>query len=209
MNRGGSTRAQKEPKKTMLPRRIATFIIGAWIGCALLMAVQALVNTVSAAESLAVVSTVGKELVETAGVDTAAHLMQFQASEQLRRHWYGWEETQGIIGLVLAFCLAISGRGKMLSLLLCGGMLAILIFQHLGVTPDLQLASRNADFTSAGSLAQQELWKLTQLYGGLETVKLLMGGVLASYLFVAQSKPSGRRRSRKHSSSEHFEMEAR
>jgi hypothetical protein len=74
-------------------------------------------------------------------------------------------------------------------------MLVLVLFQHGALSPEIAYRGREADFppgsTSIGTVTR--LLALQQVYFGVEVVKLIAGGVLASYLFVFRTQ----RRSRK------------
>lgn len=182
----------------MLTRRIATFILGAWLGCALLMGTLVLSATGSAAESLQDIGVGGDVIVEQIGPAAAEDLMQYQSWEQLRRQWRTWEEAQFLLAGFLVVCFLFSSNGRIVSLLLTGAMVAVLIFQYFGVFADLQQRSRTADFAEAGSSAPSDAVSLVEFYGGLEAVKILLGGVLASYLFAQTTSSRKSRGSRGH-----------
>lgn len=182
----------------MFTRRIATFLIGAWLGCAVLMCAMALVNGDAGAETASALPDQGQSIANNIGQEATLSLLNFQASEQLRRYWYSWESTQMILALALALCLGLSGRGKLFPLVLTALMFGILLFQHYGIMPPLQRLGRDVAFLTAEQApAAQELWSQLRIYGGLEALKLLIGGLMASYLFVAQSSHRSRHRSRK------------
>jgi hypothetical protein len=71
----------------------------------------------------------------------------------------------------------------------------LVLFQHSALSPEIAYRGREADFPP-GSLnigTNLRLLALQQTYFGVEVVKLIAGGVLASYLFVFRTQ----RRSRK------------
>ncbi len=193
----------------MFTRRIATFIIGAWLGCAVLMCAVALVSGDSGSETVLVLPEQAQSLSDKIGQGATETLLNFQASEQLRRHWYSWEDAQMFLALALAVSLGLSGRGKLFPLVLTALMFGVLMFQHFGIMPTLQRVGRDLAFlTENRTPVEQELWSQLRIYGGLETLKLLLGGVLASYLFVAQNSRRSRRSSRKrHSDFDDLDVE--
>ena len=75
-------------------------------------------------------------------------------------------------------------------------MLAIVLFQFVAVTPELAYRGRDADFPPGNRTfaIQARLWTMQEAYIALETVKLLMGGVLVSYLFAYQVESRRRRK---------------
>jgi hypothetical protein len=73
---------------------------------------------------------------------------------------------------------------------LCGLMLALVLFEHFAITPELAYRGRATDFPPGSAVfgAQARVWALGQVYAGLEAVKLVVGGILASYLFVFRTR---------------------
>jgi hypothetical protein len=107
---------------------------------------------------------------------------------------YLWQQLQILVGAVLGVCLFLATQRRTFPLILCGMMFGMVLFE-LRLTPELTYLGRETDFppgmNSVGLV--QRLWALEQVYGGVEIVKLLAGGILASYLFVFRTS----RRSRK------------
>ena len=68
-------------------------------------------------------------------------------------------------------------------------MALLVLIQHFAVTPELSILGRSVDFQSesASFSVRAQAWTLTQIYGVLETIKLVIGGVLASYFFAMES----------------------
>jgi hypothetical protein len=74
-------------------------------------------------------------------------------------------------------------------------MLVLVLLQFGAISPEIAYRGRETDFppgsTNIGSVTR--LMALQQVYFGVEVVKLIAGGLLASYLFVFRTQ----RRSRK------------
>lgn len=184
----------------MLTRRIATFLIGAWLGCGVLLAAVVLENLRWADQLAANPSDAARVLMIKIGETDARLLMRYVSSEQNRSYLFTWEQTQMVFALVMAVLLTFSTPRRFLPIALTAAMLAVVLFQHLGVTPELTFRGRQADFLpeeSAFSVTAR-LQTLTRIYAGAEVLKLLLGGVLASYFFVTSS--GTRVRKRKHRS---------
>jgi hypothetical protein len=122
------------------------------------------------------------------------------AAEQTRANLANWETAQIVIALAVTILLVFTDQRKFLAVSLCGVMGLLVLLQHFGVTPELSILGRSTDFQAeAASLSiRTQMWTLTQVYGVLETMKLLAGGVLASYFFAMEStvKRSKPRRTR-------------
>jgi hypothetical protein len=172
----------------MHTRRIASFLLGVWIGCNLFMAllVLAVLRLPEAVLSSAPPSAV--KLIEKLGPENVLLLLRYQSSEQVRSSLDLWEIAQIPLALALAACLLLGVQRRILPLLLCGLMLAVVLFEHFGLTPELISQGRLTDFAPGGASGDREqLWALARVYLSLDAVKLLLGGVLTSYLFVFYS----------------------
>jgi hypothetical protein len=137
-------------------------------------------------------------MIRALGQEQMTLLLQHQAAEQSRHLYYLWEQAQIALALVLGGCLYFATQKRLLSLVLCGVMLALVIFQYIAITPELSYRGREMDFPP-GSTASGVLVRTLLLYQVLvvtEGLKLLVGGILASYLFAFRTsrKRSGGRR---------------
>lgn len=187
----------------MLARRIATFVLGAWIGCGLLMAVLVLQNPRSVDLVMAAVRNgPARDLTEQFGPDAVQSLLTFQTSEQNRAYLSHWEEAQVVLGLALLVALVMFNHKRVLLLVLCGAMLGLTLFQHVRLSPEMASQGREADFMSSDTAyaIQSRVRTLNEFYGAAEVVKLLMGGVLVSILFIESSSSRGRGGRRRRSS---------
>lgn len=96
--------------------------------------------------------------------------------------------------LLLAGVLYLAAEKRPVPLVLCGLMLALVLFQ-LAIHPELAYRGREADFPP-GSQAlgtQARVWALTEVWIGAESAKLLIGGLLASFMFTYKSRRRARR----------------
>jgi hypothetical protein len=167
------------------------------MGCSVFMAFVVLQNL--HAPELVMNSPVGPvvNIIKTLGQDQVTLLLHHQAAEQTRSVYYLWEQGQIMLGLVLGGCLYFATQKRLLSLVLCGIMLALVLFQFWAITPELSYRGREADFppgnATSGTMVRALL--LYQMMMVTEGLKLVVGGVLASYLFVLRTsrKRSSRR----------------
>jgi hypothetical protein len=182
----------------MLSRRVATFLVGAWIGCGILLAIVVLQNARGAEQLMTNPSDPAKVLFIKVGEEDANLLLRYHSAEQNRGYMSTWEVAQIVLGLALAGILTLSSQRRLLPVILSGGMLLLVVFQHFGLTPELAFQGRLSDFLPDESAfsARARIWTLTQVYAGSEAIKLLLGGVLASYLFAANSGTRVRKRRR-------------
>jgi membrane protein YdbS with pleckstrin-like domain len=178
----------------MHTRRVATFLLGGWLGCSIFMMLVALENIHSS--DLVVLSPVGPVagMIKTLGEDKVTQLLQHHAAQETRSLYYTWEQAQILLAVVLGSFLYFATQKRMLSVALCGVMLCLVLFQYLAITPELAYRGREADFPqaagSSGVMVRTLL--LYQLMVASEGVKMVVGCVLASYLFAFRTS---RRRS--------------
>jgi hypothetical protein len=136
-------------------------------------------------------------MIKTLGPDQMTLLLHHQASEQNRNMMYVWEQAQIVLGLVLGGCLYFATQKRLLSLVLCGIMLTLVLIQFWAITPEMAYRGRETDFPT-GSTPQTVIVRTLLLYQMLvvtEVMKLVVGGILASYLFAFRTsrKRSSRR----------------
>jgi hypothetical protein len=136
-------------------------------------------------------------MIRTLGQDQMTLLLHHQAAQQTRNLYYVWEEAQVALGLALGICLYFATQKRMFSLVLCGVMLSLVMFQFWAITPELGYRGREMDFPAGGDTSggMVRVLLLYQVLVVTEGLKLILGGVLASYLFVLRTsrKRSSRR----------------
>lgn len=176
----------------MLSRRLAIFLLGAWIGCSILILAIVLQNPSAAGLLASSPAENARPLVERLGQAQAQTLLKHFANEQSRAYLNNWELAQMVLTLVMLAALVFSGLRLALPASLTLAMCGLVVFQHFWITPDLVFYGRQADFvrTEASFSLESQLWTLTRMYGAAEALKLVCGGILASYFFGSQ--PGGR-----------------
>ena len=123
---------------------------------------------------------------------SARQLLRYLAGEENRGFFEVWELAQLVLGTALSASLLL-GVEKRLLAGLAGAMLALTLFQHLKITPELSWMGRSIDFLPAAteSQARDQFWKLHGIYAGIEVAKMLLAVTIAGFLF-----PMRRRRLR-------------
>jgi hypothetical protein len=171
-------------------RRLATFLLGIWLGCSVLIGIIAIQNLRLPGAILASPSDQASQIAEKIGPEDTRLLLRHQAAEQNRTYFSHWEEVEIFLGLALALSLFLGTQRRILPLVLCGLLLMLVLFEHSRLTPELIFRGREADFPpgSASCGMQQRVWALDQVYAGVEVVKLLIGGILAGYLFIFRTR---------------------
>jgi hypothetical protein len=178
----------------MHTRRISTFLLGAWIlGCALMayISVQALTTSASLASPVPAVTEIEQKL----GYDLTAMLVRHVQQDQARAILRFWERGEILLGIALGGCLFMATQRKIFPLVICGLMVMLAMFQFFALSPEIAYRGREADLPPGNNnvATMTRLIALQQVYFGVEIVKLMAGGLLASYLFVFRTS----RRSRK------------
>ena len=135
------------------------------------------------------------KIINSLGDEQTRLIMRYHAAEINRGLFRNWEKAQFAIGLLLFLCLFLGTDRRVFPLMLCGIMLAMVIFQYSGVDKELTYRGRETDFPPGDTdfALQQRVWALHQIYVSVECVKLAAGLFLAGYLFVFRA----RRRRRK------------
>jgi len=182
----------RQTRKNMHTRRMATFFLGAWVAGCVFMAVVSVLSLRAPNLVLDVPHPAVNQMQKTLGRDSLALLLRHSASEFSRFLLHRWELAQVLIGVALGVCLFLGTQRRVFPLLLCGIMLAMVLFQY-GVTGELMYRGKETDFppgsNEIGPTTRYLL--LQQVYIGAEIMKLIAASILASFLFVFRA---GRRR---------------
>jgi hypothetical protein len=122
-------------------------------------------------------------------------MMRYQAAEQNRRYSFIWEEVQFGIALLLGACLFLATQRSIFPIMFCSLMMLMVIFEHFGISPELAFRGRETDFPpgSLSDSARAGVWALGQILAWVEASKLVLGCMLAAYLFIFRVRSSHRR----------------
>lgn len=165
-------------------------MLGAWLGGCVLMAFIYVRSLEAAGVVLNAPAAPVANIAKKLGYDETAELVRHVAAQEVRNIRDSWELGQILLAFVLAGCLFVSTQRRVFPLVLVGMMLVMVAFQHFTVSPELAYRGRDVDFppdsTNVGLVTR--VWALRQVYFGVEIVKLLAGGLLASYLFVYRAQ---------------------
>jgi hypothetical protein len=165
-------------------RRIASFLLGLWLGGGLLMAWMAVESFRSVDQLLAAPSPVIAIQIKALGPGGARALLRHQAAEQNRWYFETWEFLQLILGAgFFSFLLFGTNEGKY-SLLLLLLMFLITAAQRFLMTPELSALGRTFEFIPAElpSVERNRFWMLHSVYAGSEFLKWGLGLVLGMLL---------------------------
>ena len=169
-------------------RRIASFLMGAWIAASFLMTYVATQNFQNADRILTAPPPAASAIIRTLGHDQARMFLRYQAAEENRAYFATWETVQLLIGIALTVLLLFSTHVNRLLVGLCGLMVLLVGFMHFALTPEITFAGRAFDFVPSDAGGRGHFWVLHGLYSGLEILKLILGCVVAGYLFVFKTR---------------------
>jgi hypothetical protein len=179
----------------MHTRRMATFLLGVWIGCSVLMGMIAVQDMRAPSETMTMPAAPAAQIMKKLSGEEARLLLRYQAAEQNRRYLYTWEEVQLGLGLAVAACLFLATERRTLPLVFCGMMILLVVFEHFAITPEMIYRGRQADFppgsAALGTLAR--VWVLEEIYIGVDVAKAVIGILLTGYLFVFHARSRVRR----------------
>jgi hypothetical protein len=173
-------------------RRMASLLLGLWLGGGLLTAWFAIESFRSVDRLLSAPGPVVAIQIRALGPGGARALLRYQAAEQNRSFFQTWEFLQLIWGVgFFSFLLFGSTEGKF-SLLLLLLMLLIVAAQRFFMTPELSSLGRTFDFIPADvpSVERNRFWMLHSIYTGSEILKWGLGLVLGARLIFHRERRS-------------------
>jgi hypothetical protein len=172
-------------------RRVAAFLVGAWLLGSLAMFFVATQNFQGVTRVLDVPSEKANARIEKLGGEEARFLLRYQVSELNRFYFETWERVQLVLGAALVF-LTLRGSQRLSILAIPFAMLLLVAVAHWLLTPEITRLGRLMDFVPDARQTPdgQVFWRYHQIYSAMEVGKFLLGLYLAFTLLV-------RRRSRR------------
>jgi hypothetical protein len=167
--------------------RIAAWILGAWLAGSAFMAFVATQNFRRAEEVLSAPPPEISRIIQTAGPESSRLLLRHLVGEQNRFFFNSWELAQFALGLLLCGILFLEPNNRKLAGF-AAAMLGLTAFSHFIMTPELIWLGRVIEFQPVSSPQRDQFWKLHVMYGVMEAVKMLLGVVLASFLFMMRRR---------------------
>jgi hypothetical protein len=162
--------------------RLASFLIGVWLGVSVFMDYVATQNFQNVNR---VLDTVDVRAIETAKKlgdrETARQLLRYFAGEANRYLFEEWEWTELLIGLVLLIVLVLCRTNPVLAMAFCIAMMAIVALQRFELTPAIIKIGRELEFSNAAS---RRFAAFHAAYGYSEIGKLLLGLALIARLLI-------------------------
>jgi hypothetical protein len=178
----------------MHSRRIAAFLLGAWLAGSLIALLACLNNAGSVDEAMGASDTTARQVIARAERDGARMLLRSLTAVENARLLSGWELAQAPIGVLLTIVLLVERPTRILVALPLV-MLLLVGFEHVLVQPEIAWLSQAVSFLpdAEGGAQRTRLDNLQRIYVFVEALKLLLGVALAALLFVMRT---GRRGSR-------------
>lgn len=167
-------------------RRLASFVLGAWIACSVLMVIV----TIQVRNVDHVVATPPPDvhkLVEAVSTEHARALLRYQAWLKARSFFYGWGIAQVPLALAVAWLLLLSTRINKVGAGTVFAMLIMACFAQFVVGPELTYVGGTLDLGSTRLGGRERYFVLHALYVAMEALKVSLGAGLAAYLFVYRS----------------------
>lgn len=165
-------------------RRLAAFLLGAWLSGSLFMVLVATHNLSAVDRLIASPPTYAANRIETLGETNARTFLRFQASELNRWYFETWEWTQLVLGLFLLLTLRSGGATRKSVLVLCGAMLLAVLAMRFVITPEVTRLGRIIDFIpwDRRTVFRDQFWTYHTAYVVTEAIKDLIGLMLLSSL---------------------------
>jgi len=159
-----------------------------------LLALQSLRLVGRAIDSASPAAPMVTDIIRKNGQEQIALLLRHFAAEQYRYYFSSWELIQIPGALLLAAVLYLAAGKRWIPQILCGLMLALVLFQ-LAIHPELTFRGREADFPPGNQMlgTQARVWALTEVWIGAESAKLLIGGLLTALMLTHKSRRRLRR----------------
>ena len=166
--------------------RIATLLLGAWIGGSVFMDMVATQNFRSVDRLLSSPpASVAQRVQAMGGHDAARAFLRYQASELNRQYFTTWEDAQIALGLLLICILFLAGHRDGVTIWLPSLMLAVTLLMHFWLTPVITRLGRGMDFMPAGQASSStQFWVFHGAYSALELIKLGWGVALGIWLML-------------------------
>ena len=174
-------------------RRFACILLGAWLGCTVMMSMVATQNFRTVDRMLLAPYPAASQDLKTLGHDSARMLLRWEAAEQNRWFFEVWETAQIALGIAVFFVLLFGSTETKYSLALSLLMLIVVLVERLLLTPMMTALGRLIDFVPAATHSPERIkfGVLHMGYVGLEISKLILGLLLAIKLMMRTRRKSG------------------
>jgi len=180
----------------MHTRRLATFILGAWVAGTFFMMAVAIWNLDGVDRLLEAPNPSASQHIKVLGADSARMLLRHQVSELSRFYFENWEYAQLMLGIALLLTLLFATNGEKWYMLLCGLLLLLVIVERFLVTPQIISLGRAIDFVpeQTPSVERIKFWRFHNAYVALELIKLAVLGGTTLRLLTMSRRPRSRKK---------------
>ncbi|MCU0226505.1 MAG: hypothetical protein MUF01_02595 [Bryobacterales bacterium] len=171
-------------------RRLAAFLVGAWLLGSVCMFFVATQNFRGVERLLDMPTSAATQRIDVLGHDEARLLLRYQVSELNRFFFSAWERVQLVLGALLVL-VSLRGSQKLYILAIPVVMLLMAAAEHWLLSPEINRLGALMDFVPNARETEEGkvFWRYHQAYSTMEVVKFLLGATFAGYLLT-------RRRSR-------------
>jgi hypothetical protein len=164
-------------------RRLAAFVLGAWLGAGIFADVAVTQNF----------QTVDRFLAEPGSISTTVELgklgrarlrpiLRRNAGEENNVIFENWERAEILVASALLLLLLFGPRPQKLMLITAATMLVIVLAQHFYLSPETASLGRQLADLPPDDPLTKKFWTFHGIYSGSEILKLLVGFVLAARL---------------------------
>lgn len=166
-------------------RRLASFLVGAWLLGSVFMFFVATQNFRGVDRLLEAPTAAAQSRIEELGKDDARLFLRFQVSELNRYFFENWERAQLLIGVLLVL-VTMRGSTRMAILAMPLAMLLIVAAGHWGLSPEINRLGAAMDFVpnARETGVGREFWRYHQAYSAGEVLKFLIGSAYAFLLLT-------------------------
>ena len=162
--------------------RLASFIIGIWLGVSVFMDFVATQNFQNVNRVLGSMDIRAVETAKRVGdPDAARLLLRYFAGEVNRYLFEQWEWTELMLGLTLLLVLVFGRTYQKLAMSLCVLMLCLVAAQRFELTPAITKIGRELEFSASAS---RRFAAFHAAYGYVELSKLALGLILIGRLLI-------------------------
>jgi len=159
--------------------------MGVWLGVSAMLAFNVYRNFGAVDSVLTSPPEQADKVLKVLGPENARMLLRYAAGVENGNTFEVWENLQIGLGVLVAMVLFSSSSMRLLSMVPLL-MVALVVFLHWKITPELEWLGRSIEFKPLEeALPAGHFWTLHRIYAILDTVKCLLG-VALTVLLVAQ-----------------------
>ncbi|MBI1785960.1 MAG: hypothetical protein HYR60_00135 [Acidobacteria bacterium] len=174
----------------MHTRRVASWLLGAWMSGSLLMFLVATQNFRAVDRLLTAPAEPASKLIQSLGPDGARLLLRYHSSELNRWYFTKWEIAQAaLLSFLAGWCYRAISHSRVARFLPVAILVLVLLERFL-LTPEIVRLGRLIDFAPAAP-ERAQFWRLHGAYSAVEALKLLLGVVLTAALLRKTKRSSG------------------